>query len=1160
MPQADLAPDFDWGDSPKDLAPGFKWDEPETKEDKPEIKTTDGLAPDFDWSERDKEKDDAIKAAPEFQGNVELQMEDYLKRSEKFDRIIKHDNISWLSKSRVQLMNKESRERLRGLIENQLIDNPDKAIEPNTLDYRAKHKTLPLEYGFRSGAEHLYSTAANAVMLVKDLANWIGDEKSAPYSTAVENVLRKVSKYVAPDIKDAPKGVLNKTISGFASAPHGIVEALTGIKAVGGIIKGLALTGAVAESHKGIKAAAVGAGEGALFGATLKWLNQFGKTVQALGTGTVAGTITAAHGASGEDIAAAVFVMFGIAGTMGKAPKGRVAEKPILEEKLPIQKSQRLQELDAVMGEAKKKGETNIPPEITEEWIRLTEEHQTMERVQEVTNGSVKPNELDPSELAQAIVDGKIAPWEITMEQAVTGLGKNPSAGSIEFIKKNHATIIRQALEKGIMVPEDVVLSNPSAHKSLGPARDIVDPFKKVKSGEQGFASGVLRTVFNKPIQNIRNLNTNVSRMLANAFKPYEFNKTPLEPGYFENLDLMQGKFLKSIDRLIEPHRGRFGVNRRTNDQIVRALRTGRIPKHLRNTVKGLRELYDEAIIYAEKVGIEIPRIENYFSRMWDMGKLNKNPMGAVKDLVEKNNYEYSEAIEYIDKIMRNEGMRPKELKGDRLPLDVEYRDSPKYAEWGGRVRIEGPMKLPAEKSRRPIDEETMKKWLVNDAEAVMSKYFEMLTRRVEMARIIGPGEGKLNQWVREIIEETRGTGIKVSQVTKDIYNFIDAAKGIYNPITSRSIDRVLKGIGAYETMAHMTLVAAASFPEMAAPIARFGIKPKSYAKGVLQAGRNAVRAADKLLTGKHNIKQSEAWEFLEEIGIIGQRALGSAQARRWTGYSGKWTDRFMRFTGLESLTNIQRFITADMLMSNVSRNVKYLAEGKQNTKSMQFARELTELGINSEAIVRHYKATGEIKFNNAAIVRGVHETIMKPDAANTPLWMQNPRWKLVAQFQKFFTVFGNTYIKRLGKEAIRKTTVAKKMEMIVGLTTMTAIAYYTQYLREFITGYKPKEEHGKKRIPDAFDRAGLTGPLTRAYPFVSGYKYGYKDSWAAKGFSLFGPAAGDVMRIGEDVYSLKPKKIGRRISKQIPIVGATKWTREPAARFFEKLLEAAGL
>lgn len=89
-------------------------------------------------------------------------------------------------------------------------------------------------------------------------------------------------------------------------------------------------------------------------------------------------------------------------------------------------------------------------------------------------------------------------------------------------------------------------------------------------------------------------------------------------------------------------------------------------------------------------------------------------------------------------------------------------------------------------------------------------------------------------------------------------------------------------------------------------------------------------------------------------------------------------------------------------------------------------------------------------------IYRFVNERIQNPQAANRPLWFQDPHYQLLTQFNGFISTFTANVIPKLWNNQIRKGTAKVKYDTFTLVLLMIAMGGASQYLKDLLKFGKP--------------------------------------------------------------------------------------------------------
>lgn len=720
---------------------------------------------------------------------------------------------------------------------------------------------------------------------------------------------------------------------------------------------------------------------------------------------------------------------------------------------------------------------------------------------------------------------------------------------------------------KPVDIP-DAPLSDKGA--SFHALSEFVKITRSPEANPHAGLGAVLKPLFYKPVQILRDWDSpSLKRLADEIYAPTKADKKITRAVGIDLVDSISkslGKFGTAFDAIVEPFKGRLNtIKNSSGEAITRGLRTGKVQAKYRQTVLDIAEfnkvLLDKYIRPVLPDVGEIVADGGYVPQVWNVPKILKNPRQFQSFLHEKMGYSIEDAAKSTRRIVESEGTPVLYESTGRL---VDAADA---KAWMGRVRHEGSASTKAfEKKRRiHISDEVMpyaEPWLVNNIGDLMFTYLRNVTKRVEYARRFGPREENLNATVRSAIKELgiENNVMALKALTSDVYGLADALQGKYKPIESFALNKWNRRLANYEIVLHLGLVSLASFPELAAPAIQFGFVPKAYAKGFAHALVEATGAAERVLTGRRTIPKLKAAKALEEMGAISITPLQSIQAARFTSVTSAFSSRFMHATGLELLTDAQRVIAYETLSHITKRNAKYLAKNKPGKKAKFYEDQLRELGVEKDVAVKWVKEGMPERGHAADLIenaklRGQRWAVTAPTAATKPLLFSDPHYTNVLLFKSFTSVFSNLFMKRALKELYSKETLAsRKAGVIGGMVAATTIAYYTQFLRELISGYDTKMSPSQ-RLMAAFDRAALTGPYTYAYQIINPYRYGYTDSGALRLFNLAGAAVGDAAKVVD--IATKPmskKQRAKEMAKLTPIANITGAGKKAAADVIEEI------
>ena len=301
-----------------------------------------------------------------------------------------------------------------------------------------------------------------------------------------------------------------------------------------------------------------------------------------------------------------------------------------------------------------------------------------------------------------------------------------------------------------------------------------------------------------------------------------------------------------------------------------------------------------------------------------------------------------------------------------------------------------------------------------------------------------------------------------------------------------------------------------ASFTDLANPIVR--AKDMDGFKSALSNWRNYMSKQTR----------EDMVKFAERVGAASREAVQEAlhQANNsefMEAGARKWSDKFFKAIGLEQWTRMTRIIAASMGRDFIVTHSRKAAAG-----DVQSIRYLKELGLTHQTVAKAYNqetdtldiSTPEGEAVQEAILNFVDESIIRPNAAQRPVWASDPRYMLLWQLKSFFYSFGQIVVggvvremKARYKEGDKVGAMMPPMILFAALMPLAALGLQT---RELIKGAfkepREKEEDEVAYVFDLVDRAGILGPLS-----IIKAMFDAESSGRSALVSVMGPTAGSI-------------------------------------------------
>jgi hypothetical protein len=437
---------------------------------------------------------------------------------------------------------------------------------------------------------------------------------------------------------------------------------------------------------------------------------------------------------------------------------------------------------------------------------------------------------------------------------------------------------------------------------------------------------------------------------------------------------------------------------------------------------------------YFTKAGVEIGDLgENYFPRVWNAAYISANQEAFIKML---ESYGISSPEATMLRIVSGEGNQ----------FEV---DKPGFASGNERKlnMISGEDALP---------------FLQKDFWRTMDSYITQATRRGEWARRFGADNGGYNR----LLEQAREQGATPEQLSV-AQSYVKAVNGTLGDTIDPSFRRLQGNVIAYQNIRLLPLAIFSSVVDPMGIVVRGGTMKDAW-----QAFARGVKEMRK--SWQNDPVFDKATALAEELGTIEdamlQHTISSLYGQGLMGETAqKVNDLFFRYNFMEGWNRSMRVGATTAAMRFIKRHVE-----KPNQNSTRY---LKELGL-SRADVK-FDGEGNLEMSEqvkVAINRWVDGAVLKPDAADVPIWMNDPHFALLAHLKRFAFAFHQTFLKRVWHE-FQNGNYTPAMAMAGFVPIMMA----GDMVKDLATGFGEEPEWKKgwefsDHMLYAVERAGILG------------------------------------------------------------------------------------
>ena len=287
-----------------------------------------------------------------------------------------------------------------------------------------------------------------------------------------------------------------------------------------------------------------------------------------------------------------------------------------------------------------------------------------------------------------------------------------------------------------------------------------------------------------------------------------------------------------------------------------------------------------------------------------------------------------------------------------------------------------------------------------------LNSYVQQATRRAEWARRLGDqGEG-----LQDLLTKAAKQGATPEQLAV-AQRYVKSIDGTLGDTIDPKYRRLFGNMMVYQNIRLLPLAIFSSLPDSLGIMVRGGT--------VAESGRAFLRGMREIRKNfqKEGGKNDAATDLAELIGTIDSSQLmhtiGTSYSQGMVGNTGRRVnDLFFRFNFMDQYNRSMRVAATEAAINFIKRH----ADGKANKHSERW---LAEIGLEAGAVKLDAEGRPDVTDPDVrmAINRWVDGAVLRPDAADAPPWMADPRAALIAHLKKFTFSFQETILKRVAHE-----------------------------------------------------------------------------------------------------------------------------------------------
>lgn len=668
----------------------------------------------------------------------------------------------------------------------------------------------------------------------------------------------------------------------------------------------------------------------------------------------------------------------------------------------------------------------------------------------------------------------------------------------------------------------EAILRAPGAnvHKAQLTDTAVQRGYAKLK-GQSAKLMEVLRKVAFMGHEQIKALDNPYTDRLAELI----YNEAGTEgvaEGYLSAQVRQAGRFLDQLHNLFDGHDEALG-------QRVMDLATKRAPlsganAEERRLVRGIYQLFADVLNYSKRAGVE-PQlrgedvtidgetVRDYFPRVIDTDYLMAH---KTEFLAMLNQPKYKDYVEDAEGIYRAY------LENFGVESEFDPLADPSAPQASSFKKREFAW----------IEDEDIAPYLSRDLGEALSAYIYQTVKHSEWRRRFGgkdsrtyqqlaaskkttPGQlrfAEQNGKYLDLLEDARATGLMPEQEER-VTKYMEGMLGRLGTDINPTFNMLQSWMVVLQNWALLGMSAITSLADVAGLAVRGDIQ---VAWEGLKAGLNEVVALAK--------KDKTSLKALGEmLGTIERHTAVEALGFEYGGYritegARKWNDRLFRWNLLQSWTRGTRLMALASGKSFITKHVqnpgansqRFLDQLNLRKGDVQFDAK-GDIRILTEA-ERKAASEAELKRDDrvrAALNQFVDEAILRPNAAERPVYFNDPHYMLFSHLKQWVYSFQSVILRRVVSEAIEGNYMPMVRLMGYVPLTMAAIA-----LKDAIKG-DDEDKDWATRVGEGVERSGVLGYGQVFYDMMNDSQYGQMT-----GSSLMDPTSESMLDLLDALIS----------------------------------------
>ena len=480
--------------------------------------------------------------------------------------------------------------------------------------------------------------------------------------------------------------------------------------------------------------------------------------------------------------------------------------------------------------------------------------------------------------------------------------------------------------------------------------------------------------------ENLRDTGIPALRDLANAMKLKQtISGDAADAGFIPESRRMRTEFLNQLSA------GLKGMSPENMDAALQELQGGAKATDVkaRTAVKVTRKILDGMLQYMQDAGVRIESIGagvDYFPRVYDVNYIGSN-RDAFRAVLTKH------GVSNPDRIVSNLIT----AQGNEFTIES----------------MKPGMQFAKERALKNIPDSELAPFMVKDYSRIMASYINQATRRAEWARRFGDDGAR----VTELLAKAKEQGADAGQL-RHAAEFVQGVDGTLGDGLDPRARKLMGNLIVYQNIRLLPLAIFSSVVDPLGIAVRGGTVGDAFA-----AFKRGVKEIPNSFRDDAKLTNDLAADLAETLGTVESATLNHVVGEMYTesmtsDWARKVNDKFFKYNMMEGWNRSMR-------VAATQAAVKFIARHADGTADAHSKRWIAELGLEPGSVPMR---NGELDVTDPRVKSAVHRwvdgAVLRPDAADKPVWMNDPHFALISHLKQFVYAFNETILKRVVHEA----------------------------------------------------------------------------------------------------------------------------------------------